>query len=651
MKRFFSILFFAVLFISQSLFASKENPLKVNSPEVVLTGISFTVEIEPALHLYLSEGGQEIPYRIIDRGTGEELSSGVHLLDAKNPGVISDTLLIDRSGRHDLQVYFGEYSQMRSLRAVPAILSIVPPLLAIILALITRQVIVALFFGIWIGVTFIYDYNPLIGFLHTVDQYIIQSINSTDNISILIFSLVLGGMVGVITRSGGTQGIVDFLTRYANDSRRGQLATWAMGIFIFFDDYANTLIVGNTMRPLTDKLRISREKLSYLVDSTAAPVANIAIISTWIGYELGLIKQSLDAMNVEMNSYLVFIRTIPLNFYPIYALVFGFLVAYLLRDFGPMWKAERRVNTTGEVLSPTATPLSDVASSELNADENIPKRWMNAVAPVLTVILVVMVGLLVTGWKNVQQGGTDLTGLSIIRKLSIIVGNSDSFAVLAWAAFTGSIVAIVMAISQRILNLHDALDAWVKGIRSMVMAFIILVAAWTIGNICQDLFTADYVIHLTKTFLSPHWLPLVIFITSAAIAFATGTSWGTMAILMPIAIPLAHKFPLTHPGIDAAHATALMLSSTAAVLAGATFGDHCSPISDTTIMSSMASGSDHIDHVRTQLPYALTTGAVACLFGYIPVGFGITNWVVLPLGILIVFLIIRFKGKPIIDSD
>lgn len=642
---------FALLFNSQSLFASTENPFKVKSPEVVLTGISFTVEIEPALHLYLSEGGQEIPYRVIDRGTGEELSSGVYLLDPKNPGIISDTLLIGRSGRHNLQVYFGEYSQMRSLRAVPAILSIVPPLLAIILALITRQVIVALFFGIWIGVTFIYDYNPLIGFLHTVDQYIIQSINSTDNISILIFSLVLGGMVGVITRSGGTQGIVDFLTRYANDSRRGQLATWAMGIFIFFDDYANTLIVGNTMRPLTDKLRISREKLSYLVDSTAAPVANIAIISTWIGYELGLIKQSLDAMNVEMNSYLVFIRTIPLNFYPIYALVFGFLVAYLLRDFGPMWKAERRVNTTGEVLSPTATPLSDVASSELNADENIPKRWMNAVAPVLTVILVVMVGLLVTGWKNVQQGGTDLTGLSIIRKLSIVVGNSDSFAVLAWAAFTGSIVAIVMAISQRILNLHDALDAWVKGIRSMVMAFIILVAAWTIGNICQDLFTADYVIHLTRTFLSPHWLPLVIFITSAAISFATGTSWGTMAILMPIAIPLAHKFPLTHPGIDAVHATALMLSSTAAVLAGATFGDHCSPISDTTIMSSMASGSDHIDHVRTQLPYALTTGAVACLFGYIPVGFGISNWVVLPLGILIVFLIIRFKGRPIIDSD
>ncbi|NIT61067.1 MAG: Na+/H+ antiporter NhaC family protein, partial [Aliifodinibius sp.] len=278
-------------------------------------------------------------------------------------------------GRTNLKVVLGEEATQISFRSIPAFLSVVPPLLAILLALITRQVIVALFMGIWIGVTFIYDYRVHVGFLKTVDTYIIQAINSPDHISIIVFSMVLGGMVGVITRSGGTQGIVDFLSRYARDSRRGQLATWAMGIFIFFDDYANTLIVGNTMRPLTDKLRISREKLSYLVDSTAAPVANIAIISTWIGYELGLISQSFDALNVDMNPYLIFIQTIPYNFYPIYALIFGFLIAFLLRDFGSMRQAEIRVNKTGEVLSPTATPLSDVSASEMDADPNKPKRW------------------------------------------------------------------------------------------------------------------------------------------------------------------------------------------------------------------------------------------------------------------------------------
>jgi Na+/H+ antiporter NhaC len=189
------------------------------------------------------------------------------------------------------------------------------------------------------------------------------------------------------------------------------------------------------------------------------------------------------------------------------------------------------------------------------------------------------------------------------------------------------------------------MEAWVKGIRSMVMAAIILTAAWTIGMICQELYTAEYVINLTQNFLSPHWLPLITFITAALVSFATGTSWGTMAILMPIAIPLSLKLPGTLSNLEIASSSTLLLSTTASVLAGATFGDHCSPISDTTIMSSMASGSDHIDHVQTQLPYALTVGLIAIIFGYIPVGFGLSNWINFILGFGVIFLIIRFVGK------
>jgi Na+/H+ antiporter NhaC len=237
--------------------------------------------------------------------------------------------------------------------------------------------------------------------------------------------------------------------------------------------------------------------------------------------------------------------------------------------------------------------------------------------------------------------------VSFIKKVSAIVGAADSFAVLMWASFIGSIVAIILAISQRLLTLHQSLDAWVSGIRSMMMAAVILTAAWAIGNICRDLFTADYVVHLTKTFLSAHWLPLLIFLSAGVIAFATGTSWGTMAILMPIAIPLAYKFPQQDPTIVGTHETSILLSTIAAVLAGATFGDHCSPISDTTIMSSMASSADHIDHVRTQLPYAVTAATIACAFGYIPVGFGVSNWIVLPVGMAVTFLIVRFVGKKV----
>jgi len=287
MKSIALILFLFAVSFPNSVSPQESSSFSIKAPKVVLTGINFQIAIKPSLVYYLNNSGEHVSYIITDMESKERLSSGSYYINPENPIAIEDSIIISRSGRTNIQISLGTQIQNISIRVIPAILSIVPPLLAILLALITRQVIVALFSGIWIGVTFIYDYNLLSGFLHTADQYIIAPLKSSENVSILIFTLVLGGMVGVISRSGGTQGIVDYLSRFANDSRRGQLATWAMGIFIFFDDYANTLIVGNTMRPLTDKLKISREKLSYLVDSTAAPVANIAIISTWIGYELG----------------------------------------------------------------------------------------------------------------------------------------------------------------------------------------------------------------------------------------------------------------------------------------------------------------------------------------------------------------------------
>lgn len=625
---------------------SPEATFTVEKPTVILRGLPFKLTLTPALAAYLEADSAGTSYRVSD-AAGNLLAAGIHRLDAADPQSLEITdLILETSGNQPLGVSFGGVQQQLTARVIPPLLSILPPLVAIVLALITRQVLVALFCGIWLGVTFVFDYNPLLGFLNTLDKYIIEALATPEHIFILVFSLALGGMVGVITRSGGTQGIVEKLSRYAKNSRGGQLATWAMGVLIFFDDYANTLIVGNTMRPLSDKLRISREKLSYLVDSTAAPVANIAIISTWIGYEVSLISQSFTSQGIEDNPYLIFIQTIPYNFYPLYTLAFGFCVALLLRDFGPMLRAERRTLSTGKVLGDGATPLADLAVPEIMADENTPKRWYNALVPVALVVLVVMAGLVYTGLESLASSGTAITELSLIHQVSSIIGAADAFAVLMWAAFVGSFAAIIMAISQRLLNLHQALEAWVGGVRSMIMAALILTAAWAIGKICIDLYTADYVVSLSKSFLIPQWLPLVMFLSAAVIAFATGTSWGTMAILMPIAIPLAHKFPL-ETGLDEAHAMSLLLSTTAAVLAGATFGDHCSPISDTTIMSSMASGSDHIDHVRTQLPYALTSGVIACLFGYIPIGFGLSNWLMLPLGFLVTFLVVRVVGKPV----
>ncbi len=646
------ILFLIIIFAADgSVFGQALNPaVTMQAPRVVLQDIGFKLKIRTRVSFLIKNQGKKLPITLIDKDTHRTLFKDS--ITVTSDGALqpeSFTLKLSQTGKHHLTAQIGTISQEITLRALPAYFSILPPLLAIILALITHQVIIALFFGIFLGVFFLYDFNIVQGFLHTLDVYLVQAVATTDHVSILMFTLVLGGMVGVISRSGGTQGIVEALARYAKGSRGGQLATWAMGVLIFFDDYANTLIVGNTMRPLSDKLGISREKLSYLVDSTAAPVANIAIISTWIGYEVSLIDQSFQAMNIHGNAYLTFIRTIPYNFYPIFALVFGFFVGLLLRDFGPMRSAELRARREGKVLRDGAMPLADFSTAEITAEESIPKRWYNALVPILVVIFVVSVGLIYTGMESLSEQGVNWHGLPWVRQLGLIVGNADSFAVLMWAAFMGSIVAIIMALAQRLLSLQKSLEAWVAGVRSMMMAAIILTLAWGIGNICLELFTADYVVHLTQKFLTPHWLPLITFVSAGAISFATGTSWGTMAILMPIAIPLAHKFPLTDPSIDPAHAMGLLLSTTAAVLAGATWGDHCSPISDTTIMSSMASGADHIDHVRTQLPYAIVVALVASTLGYIPVGFGWNNWAMLFLGTIVLFLIVRFFGKPITE--
>ena len=646
MKRLLWAGIFAVfLLFPLSGSSSSTSAFRLQSPRIVLQDIEFSLSIHPAPWFLARFDSQRVVYHIRDSRSGEVLTEGEFVPSLLHPEkTLKVRLSLPNRGRHFLTVELGEFREDFSLRAIPGWFSILPPLLAILLALLTRQVIVALFSGIWLGVTFIYHFNPILGFLHTLDEAIVQAVADPERISILIFSLVLGGMVGVITRSGGTRGIVEKLAQYANNARHGQLATWAMGVLIFFDDYANTLIVGNTMRPLTDRLRISREKLSYLVDSTAAPVANIAIISTWIGYEISLINQSFRLLNIPDNAYITFIKTIPYNFYPIYALIFGFFVAWLLRDFGSMYRAEMRARRSGAVLRAGAMPLADLTATEVEEEKHIPRRWYNAFIPIGVVILTVALGLIYTGYHNLPDGTASLQNVGWIRQISLIVGNSNSFAVLMWASFLGSITAILLALSQRLLTLHQAMEAWVKGIRSMVMAGIILTSAWAIGNICQELFTADYVIHLTRHFFTPHWLPLITFLTAAIISFATGTSWGTMAILMPIAIPLAYKFPAEH-ALTLTHANQLILSTIAAVLAGATFGDHCSPISDTTIMSSMASGADHIDHVRTQLPYALTVALVASFLGYVPVGFGWSDWWVLVLGTIVLFLIVRFLGK------
>ncbi len=594
--------------------------LAVDVP-LTLTGapLEFNVELkaERKVQVTVYVDGQAVGKAMVEDGS--------NTLKFANPGI--------PSGRHEVVVRSGSVSAETGMRAVPGWLSIVPPLIAISLALLTRDVLISLFLGIFGGAMILFSWNPFAAFGRTIDHFIVPSLADKDRASIIIFTTLLGGMVGLITKSGGTHGVVRRLKPYATSRRRGQLATWAMGLTVFFDDYANTLIVGPMMRPITDKLRISREKLAYIVDSTAAPVVCLFPISTWVGFEIGLIGGAFEQLGLPFDAYSVFVATIPFRFYPIFALVLVFTLAWSRTDYGPMRAAEARARDEGLVLAADAKPIADYSSQEVEPPEEVPKRARNAILPIVTVVAVTIIGLYLSGVGGLTRG-VDESFVVWVRR---VLENANSYQALLWASLSGVTVALFLPVVQRLLELREAMAALVAGFKAMLMALVVLVLAWSLGGVCDELRTADYLVGLTQAYLSPTWLPALTFVLSAAIAFATGSSWGTMAIIEPLVIPVCHNLAVAaghEPG--ASTYMVYMLATIGSVLAGSIWGDHCSPISDTTILSSMASGCDHIAHVRTQLPYAMTGGLLAIAVGSVPVAMGLPAWVSLLLGTAII---------------
>jgi len=406
-----------------------------------------------------------------------------------------------------------------------------------------------------------------------------------------------------------------------------------MGLSIFFDDYANSLVVGNTMRPVTDKMKISREKLAYLVDSTAAPIASIAFITTWVGFEVGLINEALQSINHQGDgAYIMFLQSIPYSFYPLFAIALTIYVAVTGRDFGPMLAAEQKARA-GHINTTEGIGLAD---DDIQPIENKPHRAINALLPFGVLIVVVMAGLYVTGLNP------DIDNQS----LKDIIGNSDAFKAMLWASIAATIVAVIMSTGQRILTLDDTIEAWYEGMKPMLQAIVILVLAWSLAAITEQLETSLYISSLLENSLRYYWLPVLTFLLAALTAFATGSSWGTMGILIPLIIPITWNV-MSAQGVLEVEYLHIIHISIASVLAGAVWGDHCSPISDTTILSSMASGCDHIEHVRTQIPYALYAGGFAILIGIIPASFGLSPWIALVIGLTGMYAGIRWLGTKV----
>lgn len=506
--------------------------------------------------------------------------------------------------------------------------SVLPPLVAIAAALAFRQVLVALGVGIWLGATLVAGLDPWRGLLRTFDHYAVGAVADSDHAAILAFTVLLGAMIGVIGRSGGGAGLAGLATGIARDRRRGQVAAWVLGLLIFFDDYANSLLIGTSMRPITDRLRISREKLAFLVDATAAPIASVAVVSSWVGVELSYIGDQYQALGLEGDAFVVFLQTLPHRYYPLLMLLFVLAVAWSGRDYGPMARAEARALRTGAVLRPGSRPASEFS----DAPEDVPPRWRNAVLPIVAVVVVALGGMYATGRAAALAEGVSPT-------LPAVFGNASSVRALLWGAGVGALVAVATAVVGRgALRFGVAIEAAVEGMRSMMVACLILVSAWSLGAVCRDIGTATFLVSVLGEGLPVGLLSTLVFLTAAAVSFATGTSWGTMAILFPLVVPLAHALG---DGQEA-----VVVGAIGSILAGAVFGDHCSPISDTTVMSSLATSCDHMDHVRTQLPYALTVGAVGIVAGELPVGFGLyPPWVGLLVGAALLMVILRWRGR------
>jgi len=554
----------------------------------------------------------------------------------------------------DLVVEYDGFRYEAHVDPIPQWFSIIPPLVAILFALIFKEVYSALFIGILIGTTTIFAHQGsnwfsalFEGIFAIPDTYVLDSLADTEHLSIIVFSMLIGGMVSIITKNGGMKGVVNVLSRLAKNAQSGQFVTWLLGIAIFFDDYANTLVVGNTMRPVTDRLKISREKLAYIVDSTAAPIAAIAFVTTWIGAELSYIQDGINTLGLEQSPYNVFINSLAYSFYPIFALIFILLLTYKGRDFGPMYKAEKRARS-GQIASWQSEMDGSEQAKEIEAPEHVRPKGFNAVIPVAIVIFGTFIGLLYTGWD--PQVWSD-EGMAFSKKLSVIIGNSDSFKALLWSSITGVIVALILTVSQKILNLKATVDTLIHGFKTMLTAIIILVLAWSLALLTQHLHTADFISKsLVQINLAPFLVPALTFILAALVAFSTGSSWGTMAILYPLILP-ASWLIAEQGGLEHAMALSLFYNVVSCVLAGSVLGDHCSPISDTTILSSLASSCNHIDHVRTQLPYALTVGGIAVGVGTIPSAYGVPGYITFPAGIILLYLIVRFFGKQSMETN
>lgn len=488
-------------------------------------------------------------------------------------------------------------------------LSLLPVLLAIAAAIWSRKVILALFLGVFIGVLILERGNPVAATTSLIRDYLVVQMTDSYNAAVLVLLVFIGGFVALMERSGGAAAFARRAAPVVSSGVRMQIAAWLGGVAIFFSDLGTPLIVGPIFEPLADRLKVSREKLAYVLDSTASPVAVLVPITGWAVYIMGLIKKEYDALGISVSDLETFLSAIPFNIYSILAVLMVPVVAIGGLELGPMKRAEERTGR-GEVYWSHSKPLR--RSEQAGAAENGPLRLV--IVPLL-VLFVTLFGLLAPEGFPARQ----------------VSGNVFRTALASGYFFAGVSLLALMTL-HRVKPFEDSFSIYTEGISRMMPVAMILLLAWSLGAVGRELGTARYIIELARAGVPPAVVPALVFVVGAVMSFATGSSWGSYAIMLPLVIPLSHSLAIPLP------------LSVGAVLAGGLFGDHSSPISDTTILSSMGAGSDLIDHVETQLPFALVA-AGASVVGYLVAGVTESPWCLVLSAVLAFIVLVATAGR------
>ncbi|OQR89724.1 NhaC Na:H antiporter (NhaC) family protein [Thraustotheca clavata] len=635
---------------------------KVILPNVILTNVPFpaTLTTLPGKQVFkrkrLDTNGNIVEYAIVDEN-GVNMSSG-HW-NTTLPLTVSMSLSV--SGTHQISCTIKNgnltMNTMENVRSFPGILSLVPPFITLFCSLLMGQVMIALLVGIWTGATLVSGGNPWLGFIHTFDVFWVQALSDQSHAGVLLFTIILGGTIGVVQKGGGAHGLAHLAAHTMNTSFRMQLATWILCCSLFFDDYSMILILGSSLRQILPRTGVSKEKFASIIHTMAVCLPSMAPVSSWIGVEIGYVAAVLQTLDLDWDPFVTCLSSLQYRLFPILFIAFIFITIIFEKDFGPMLIFERAVAESDEILSPLSDdPVTEDENKELTPEEpkvlgpmepdpSKPMRAVNAIIPFGIIVAATFCGMILDGFQSLAR---DFPGQSfgVLDALS----HSDSVSALIRASALGWAIAVLLLVFQRIATIQVSMTAWIEGVKDVMEPTLILTLAWALGAVIGEAQTASYVIvylpklkvYIASTLhgqIAPGYLPAIASVLCCIVSFATGTSYGTMAIMLPIICPLSYKVS----GKDANN----LMQCIGAVLGASTFGNTCSPIADTSIITALSVNMSLQTHIETMLPYALVVATISCI-GTFFLGVGVVStFTGFAFCFLILLCIVHFCGTRI----